>query len=102
MRAKEAAMITFTPSPFRHVTACSRLDPRPSSARHDDVAGLHVGREGRVEILQRVLRHLLLVFDGVGVLAGEDHVGVHVVAVFPDAAGEDAIAGSWKLVAGSW
>ena len=47
-------------------------------------SGLGVLVELRVQVLAGDLRHLCWFLDRVGVLAGEDDVGVDVVAVFPD------------------
>ena len=89
MRAKDAA--TMRPH-AGSLQAGRRLLPAgaaaPVAPGHDDVARLHRAGEGRVQVLQRVRGDLGRVADGVGVFAGEDDVGVDVVAVFPGAAGD--------------
>ena len=94
-------MIARTPAARRQVTACSRLEPQPQFSPATMMSpGCTAPAKVGIQVFQRVPRHLRRVADRVGVLAGEDHVGVDVVAVDPGATGERRlVAGCWKLVA---
>ena len=81
----------------------------PIPAADHNVTRLHARRELRVQILQRVLGHLLWIVHGVRVPAGEDDVGVHVIAVLPRApaqgrqvTGGGLQVGSCRLQVNSW
>ena len=97
-------MIVCTPAARRQVAACSRPELVPPVAPSDDYVTLpYVTGEARIQVLERVPRHISRIADRVGVFAGKNHVGVDVVAVNPGAAGDwKLVTGYWKLEAGNW
>ena len=82
----DAATIAVMPDHLSAVTPCSRLLPQPQFQPATMASpGWTFAREGRIEVFERVRGDLALRAQGVGVLAGEDQVGVDVIPVDPNA-----------------
>ena len=67
----------------------SRTAATPVLARDDNVPRLDVLDKVGIQVFQGVLRHFFAVENAIGILAGKDHVSIHIVAIFPHPAFDD-------------